>query len=121
MKIERCVGKFYAVTSQNTEKINSENIIRCLKQLGIKLAGFQPKVKLPTGEQLYVWDRPKSESLIRLEFKCSEDPCLIILLVRILNNWGWDCIIMQDWVKESFLFARREVFTLKEINEVLEQ
>jgi hypothetical protein len=107
MKIEKCVGGFYAVSMKSTEEINLRDITRCLKNAGI--TSFRPKKGL-NFLQTHSWNGKRTDNKIKLDFRQNKNQYLMTVLVSLLNSWGWSCIIMEDGIKEKFIFERPEIF-----------
>ncbi|MEI7620258.1 MAG: hypothetical protein WCJ57_01665 [Candidatus Falkowbacteria bacterium] len=119
MKIEKCIGDFLAVTAGKDEEITLKKIRSALRELQIAWIGAITKYTVNKENQMiHTWIKPKKDCVVRLNFKDCEHPYLMIILIRILNDWGYDVQIVED-CQDKLLFERSEIFYQEELSKMM--
>lgn len=104
MKIEKCIGDFFAITSNSDEIITLEDVQKAL--IRQKITWSQAIIK---EKKIYTWYKPEVESIIRLDLKNCHQPELAALFIKALNNWGYTVIIGNNRYKRPIFFQQDDI------------
>ncbi len=120
MKIEKCIGGFYAIAAAKDEEITADDIRSALSRADIVWSHARTWKELPESRTLLCqWVTSEAEANIRLDFRQNFHPYLMTLIVQILNNWGYNCVILEDAKTEKHVFKRTKIFREEDISEMM--
>ena len=119
MKIEKCVGDYFAITAKNDEEITTKDVQNALTKQGIFWIGAITRYAVNKEEiMIHVWTKPKEKSTVSLDFKDCKHPYLMTIIINTLNNWGYDVFVLENCQKK-LLFERREIFYQEELSKMM--